>query len=67
MQDAKVWSTAGLSSWTSFVLNIYINDLPQTVEVGQLVLFADDINLLIIGKDEKELQHKVNEVMKKLQ
>jgi hypothetical protein len=28
-----------------------INDLPQTVEVGQLVLFADDINLLIINNN----------------
>jgi hypothetical protein len=32
-----------------------INDLPQTVEVGQPVLFADDINLLIIERDEKVL------------
>jgi hypothetical protein len=44
-----------------------INDLPQTVEVGQLVLFAADINLLIIERDEKVLQQKVNEVMKKLE
>jgi hypothetical protein len=43
-----------------------INDLPQTVEVGQLVLFADDINLLIIERDEKVLQQKVNEVMQKI-
>jgi hypothetical protein len=34
---------------------IYKIDLPQTVEVDQLVLFADDINLLIIGKDGKVL------------
>jgi hypothetical protein len=32
---------------------IYKNELPQTVEVGQLVLFADDIDLLIIENDEK--------------
>jgi len=31
------------------------------------VLFADDINLLIIERDEKVLQHKVNVVMKKLE
>ena len=31
------------------------------------MLFADDINLLIIERDEKVLQHKVNEVMKKLE
>jgi hypothetical protein len=35
----------------------------RCLESGQLVLFADDINLLIIGKDEKELQYKVNEAM----
>jgi hypothetical protein len=46
---------------------IYVNDLPQTVKVEQLVLFADDMNLLIINRDEKELQHKVNKVMKKLE
>jgi hypothetical protein len=32
-----------------------------------LVLFADYINLLIIKRDENILQHKVNEVMKKLE
>jgi len=46
---------------------LYINDLPLTVRDGQLVLFADDINLLIIERDENVLQHKVNEVMKKLE
>ena len=32
-----------------------------------MVLFADDINLLIIKRVENVLQHKVNEVMKKLE
>jgi hypothetical protein len=32
-----------------------------------LVLFADDINLLIIKREENVLQHKVNEVMKKFE
>jgi len=45
---------------------IYINDLPLTVGDGQLVLFTDDIDLLIIERDENVLKHKVNEVMKKL-
>jgi hypothetical protein len=49
-----MWSAAGLSSWTFWFL-LCINDLPQTVEVGQLVLFAEDINLLIIKRDEKVL------------
>jgi hypothetical protein len=50
-----------------FCFYYVLNDLPQTVEVGQLVLFADDINLLIIERDEKVLQQKVNEMMKKLE
>jgi hypothetical protein len=50
MQSAKMWSTTGLGSWTSSVFNIY--KLPLlNVEDGQLVLFADDINLLIIERD----------------
>jgi hypothetical protein len=43
---------------------IFINDLPLNVEDGHLVLFADNINLLIIETDENVLQYKVNEVMK---
>ena len=46
---------------------LYINDLPLSIDDGQLVLFADDINLLLIGKDEKDLQHKVNVVMEKME
>jgi len=45
---------------------IYINDLPLHVEEAELVLFADDTNLLIMERDEDILQHKVNEFMKKL-
>jgi len=66
MQSAKMWSTAELSFWTSSVFNIY-KWLTVNVEDGQLVIFVDDINLLIIKRDEKVLQHKANEVMKKLE
>jgi hypothetical protein len=45
---------------------IYISDLPLNVEDGELVLFADDINLLNIERDENVLQHNINEVMNKL-
>jgi len=31
---------------------IYLNDLPLNVENGQLVLFVDDINLLIIEREK---------------
>ena len=46
---------------------IYINDLPLNVKEAELVLFVDDTNFLIIERDENVLQHKVNEVMKKLE
>jgi hypothetical protein len=36
----------------SLLLLICINDLLLNVEDGQLVLFVDDINLLIIERDE---------------
>jgi hypothetical protein len=37
---------------------IYINDLPLNVKEGKLVLFADDINLLIIERDENVLRYE---------
>ena len=46
---------------------IYINDLPLNVEDGQMVLFANDINLLIIKRDENILQYRVNEDMERLE
>lgn len=46
---------------------LYINDLPLVIDDGKLVLFADDINLLLIGKNEKELQHKVKVAMEKME
>jgi hypothetical protein len=49
------------------LLLLYINGLPLLIDDRQLVLFADDINLLLIEKDEKDLQHKVNVVMKKME
>jgi hypothetical protein len=46
---------------------MYKDDPPLNVKEGDVVLFANDINLLIIERDEHVLQHKVNEVMKKLE
>jgi hypothetical protein len=46
---------------------IYINDLPLNEEDGQIVLFADDINLLIIKRDENVLQYKVDKDRERLE
>jgi hypothetical protein len=51
----------------SLLFVIYKNDLPLNVKEAGLVLFMDAINLSIIPRDENVLQHKVNEVMKKLE
>ncbi|GFG35000.1 hypothetical protein Cfor_01104 [Coptotermes formosanus] len=42
---------------------LFINDRPLNIQVTKLVLFADDTNLLITGKDERFLQHTVTKVM----
>jgi hypothetical protein len=36
---------------------IYINDLIENVQGAKLVLFTDDPNLLITGKDKFDFQH----------
>jgi hypothetical protein len=66
MQSAKMWSTTG-SVLGPLLFLMYINNLPLNVKDGQLVSFADDINLLTIKRDETVLQHKVNEVIKNLE
>jgi hypothetical protein len=45
----------------------YINDLPNYLSHVQMVLYADDINILIIGKDENELNNKIILLMNRLE
>jgi hypothetical protein len=37
------------------------------VQGARLVLFADDTNLLVTGKDESDLQHKIKNIMEELE
>jgi hypothetical protein len=46
---------------------LYINNLPVNNQGAKLVLFANNINLLVIAKDESALQHKIKNVMMELQ
>jgi hypothetical protein len=45
---------------------LYIKDLPINIQGARVVLFADDINMLVMAEDEKILQHKINKAMEEL-
>jgi hypothetical protein len=51
----------GLSS------SYFIKDLPLNIRGAKVLLFADDINLLITGKDECLLQQKITKVMREVE
>ena len=46
---------------------LYINDLPVNNHDANLVMFADDINVLISDSDERLLQTKINRVVAELE
>jgi hypothetical protein len=46
---------------------LYINDLPCHISNGNLVLFADDTNILITDKNIIDLQEKIGKVMIQLE
>ena len=46
---------------------LYINDILLNNQAVKLVLFADDTNILVVGKNEDALQQKVLYVMKELE
>jgi hypothetical protein len=43
---------------------LYINDLSSNVQDTEMVLFADDINVLVIDKDKEVVQQKINRMLK---
>ena len=45
---------------------IYINDIINSSELGHFVLFADDTNIFIVGKDEEQAYTNANMVLDEL-
>jgi len=45
---------------------LYINDLPLNIQVAKLVLFADDIKILIVDKTIDPVQARLNWVKNSL-
>ena len=43
---------------------IYVNDLPNCHSMTQFILFADDTNIFVIGKDRNECTDKANRLLK---
>jgi len=46
---------------------LYINDLPKNVYAAKVVMFADDISVLIFDSDAREPQIKIDRVVKGLE
>jgi hypothetical protein len=50
----------------SLLFLLYVNDLPNYIPHVQMVLYADDINILIIDKHENKLKGKITLLMNHL-
>jgi hypothetical protein len=48
---------------SSLLFLVYINDLPYPISNGEVVLFADDTNILVTDKNINTLQEKIARVM----
>jgi hypothetical protein len=46
---------------------LYISDLLLNIQGARLVLFTDDTSLLVTGKVESDLQHKIKNIMEDLE
>jgi len=46
---------------------LYTNDLPLNIKDSNLIMYADDINILIIDKNASALQRKIEEVINDLE
>ena len=43
---------------------LYINDIINASSLGHFVLFADDTNIFVVGKDEEEVYDNANKVLR---
>jgi hypothetical protein len=48
------------------IFSLYINDLPLNIMGSKILLFADDTNILVSGKNVANLQYKINNVTTEL-
>jgi len=48
-------------------LLIYISDLPSNIQGAKLILYADDMNVLVVDRSQEALQTKLSLVMKQLE
>ena len=58
--------TSRILSWTTFVPDIYINDLLNISEVLHFYLFADDANIYYGAETMKKLETVINKEIKKI-
>ena len=57
------WSTAGISTGTYFILNIYINDLDDDI-TSKVLKFADDTKVFRKIKSDADIQHLQDDLNK---
>jgi hypothetical protein len=55
------------STFSQLLFLIYIKDLPLHITNGEVVLFADDTNILLIEKNKNVLKDKIYKVMMQLE
>ena len=60
-----LWGSSGLYS-RAFIFLLYINDIVNASTALQLILFADDTNVFLSGKDPEYLVNQLNIELNKL-
>ena len=63
MEICFKWSTTGISIWTYFILNIYINDLDDDI-TSKVLKFVDDTKVFRKIKSDADRQHLQDDLNK---